>query len=115
MAKKKSKKKLWIILGVAAVLILLVVGNLKKSDTDAIKIDTEEVKRQTVIHKVNGSGIIQPEVEVQISATISAWITDISVEEGDYVQKGQHLISLDEKQVRGILQSSSFIGQIRPC
>jgi HlyD family secretion protein len=49
---------------------------------------------------VNGSGVIQPEVEVKISATISAWITDITVEEGDYVTKGQHLISLDEKQVR---------------
>jgi HlyD family secretion protein len=44
--------------------------------------------------------VIQPEVEVKISATISAWITDITVEEGDYVTKGQHLISLDEKQVR---------------
>ncbi len=98
--KKKSKKKLWIILGVSVVLILLVVGNLTKSDTEAISVDTEEVKLQTVIHKVNGSGIIQPEVEVKISATISAWITDITVEEGDYVDKGQHLISLDEKQVR---------------
>ncbi len=101
MAKnKKNKKKLWIIIGVVTVLIILVAGNLLKSDTEAISVDTEKVKRQTVVHKVNGSGVIQPEVEVKISATISAWITDITVEEGDYVTKGQHLISLDEKQVR---------------
>ena len=101
MAKnKKNKKKIWIILGVVAVIVILVVGNLLKSDTEAITVETEKVKRQTVIHKVNGSGVIQPEVEVKISATISAWITDITVEEGDYVTKGQHLISLDEKQVR---------------
>ena len=98
--KKKNKKKLWIIIGVVAVLIILVAGNLLKSDTEAITVETEKVKRQTVIHKVNGSGVIQPEVEVKISATISAWITDITVDEGDYVTKGQHLISLDEKQVR---------------
>ena len=98
--KKKNKKKLWIIIGVIAILVILVAGNLLKSDTEAITIETEKVKRQTVVHKVNGSGIIQPEVEVKISATISAWITDITVEEGDYVTKGQHLISLDEKQVR---------------
>lgn len=98
--KKKSKKKLWIIIGVVVVLIILVAGNLLKSDTEAITVETEKVKRQTVTHKVNGSGVIQPEVEVKISATISAWITDITVEEGDYVTKGQHLISLDEKQVR---------------
>ena len=98
--KKKNKKKLWIIIGVVVVLIILVAGNLLKSDTEAITVETEKVKRQTVIHKVNGSGVIQPEVEVKISATISAWITDITVDEGDYVTKGQHLISLDEKQVR---------------
>jgi len=98
--KKKNKKKLWIIIGVVAILVIFVAGNLLKSDTEAIPIETEKVKRQTVVHKVNGSGIIQPEVEVKISATISAWITDITVEEGDFVTKGQHLISLDEKQVR---------------
>ncbi len=98
--KKKNKKKLWLIIGGAVVLVALIAGNLLKSDTEAISVDTEKVKRQTVVHKVNGSGVIQPEVEVKISATISAWITDITVEEGDYVTKGQHLISLDEKQVR---------------
>ena len=101
MAKnKKNKKKLWLIIAGVVVIAAFIAGNLLKSDTEAISVDTEEVKRQTVIHKVNGSGIIQPEVEVKISATISAWITDITVEEGDYVTKGQHLISLDEKQVR---------------
>ena len=98
--KKKNKKKIWLIIAGAVVIVAFIIGNLLKSDTEAISVDTEEVKLQTVIHKVNGSGIIQPEVEVKISATISAWITDITVEEGDYVTKGQHLISLDEKQVR---------------
>ena len=100
MAKKKNKKKLWIIIGVAVVLVVLVAGNLLKSDSEAITVETEKVKKQTVVHKVNGTGIIQPEVEVKISATISAWITEITVKEGDYVKKGQHLISLDEKQYR---------------
>ena len=98
--KKKNKKKLWLIIGGVVVLVAFIAGNLLKSDTEAISVDTEKVKRQTVVHKVNGSGIIQPEVEVKISATLSAWITDITVEEGDYVTKGQHLISLDEKKYR---------------
>ncbi len=98
--KKKNRKKLWLIIGGVVVIVAFIAGNLLKSDTEAISVDTEKVKRQTVVHKVNGSGVIQPEIEVKISATISAWITDITVEEGDYVTKGQHLISLDEKQVR---------------
>jgi len=97
---KKNKKKLWLIIAGVLVIVAFIAGNLLKSDIEAISVDTEEVKRQTVVHKVNGSGIIQPEVEVKISATISAWITNITVDEGDYVTKGQHLISLDEKQVR---------------
>ncbi|MFC1784895.1 efflux RND transporter periplasmic adaptor subunit [Candidatus Neomarinimicrobiota bacterium] len=112
--KKKNKKKLWIIIGVVLVLIILVAGNLLKSDTETITVETEKVKRQTVIHKVNGSGVIQPEVEVKISATISAWITDITVDEGDYVTKGQHLISLDEKQVRATYnQARSLVKSAR--
>lgn len=98
--KKKNKKKIWIIIAGVVVLVALIAGNLLKSDTETISVDTEKVKRQTVVHKVNGSGVIQPEVEVKISATLSAWITDITVEEGDYVTKGQHLISLDEKKNR---------------
>jgi HlyD family secretion protein len=97
---KKNKKKVWIIVGVVVVLIILIAGNLLKSDNEAIAVETEKVSRHTVVHKVNGSGLIQPEVSVQISATISGWITDITVKEGDYVTKGQHLISLDEKQYR---------------
>lgn len=101
MAKsKKNKKKIWIIIAGVVVLVALIAGNLLKSDTETISVDTEKVKRQTVVHKVNGSGVIQPEVEVKISAALSAWITDITVEEGDYVTKGQHLISLDEKKYR---------------
>lgn len=98
--KKKNKKKIWIIIAGVVVLVALIAGNLLKSDTETISVDTEKVKRQTVVHKVNGSGVIQPEVEVKISAALSAWITDITVEEGDYVTKGQHLISLDEKKYR---------------
>jgi len=98
--KKKNRKKLWLIIGGVVLIIAFIAGNLLKSDTEAISVDTEKVKRQTVVHKVNGSGVIQPEIQVKISATISAWITDITVEEGDYVTKGQHLISLDEKQVK---------------
>ena len=98
--KKKNKKKLWLIIAGAVILIAIIAANLLKSDSEEVKVETEEVERQTVIHKVNGSGIIQPEVEVKISATVSAWITEITVKEGDYVQKGQHLISLDQKKHR---------------
>ena len=62
--------------------------------------ETEKVGRKTIIQKVNASGKIQPESEVKISATSSAIIDSITVVEGEYVKKNQHLISLDRKQLQ---------------
>ncbi|MBI66271.1 MAG: hypothetical protein CMG65_00550 [Candidatus Marinimicrobia bacterium] len=64
------------------------------------KLVTEKISRQTIIQKVNASGKIQPESEVKISATSSAIIDSITVVEGEYVKKNQHLISLDRKQLQ---------------
>ncbi len=101
MAKKKlTKKKKWLIFGSGGVLLaILIAASLGKKDDDAIKVETEKVVRQTIIHKVNASGKIKPETEVKISATSSAWIDSITVEEGDHIKKGQHLITLDRKQL----------------
>lgn len=101
MTKKKfTKKKKWLIFGGGGTLvIILIVTSLMKKDNDAITVETEKIIRQTIIHKVNASGKIQPETEVKISATSSAWIDSITVKEGDHVKKGQHLITLDRKQL----------------
>ena len=101
MAKKKlTKKKKWLIFGGGGVLLaILIAVSLGKKDDGAIKVETEKIVRQTIIHKVNASGKIKPETEVKISATSSAWIDSITVDEGDHVIKGQHLITLDRKQL----------------
>ena len=99
MLKKLKQKKVWIPL---VIILLGAVGTWMKfsSDIDEISVQAEEVVRRDIIHKVNANGKIQPEEEVQISSTITAWITSITVMEGDTVQPGQILISLDEKQYR---------------
>lgn len=79
-------------------LIIIISANIFREDDNFIKVEVEEVQRGTVIHKVNASGKIQPIKEIKISATTSAWVTKITVKEGDRVQAGQLLITLDEKQ-----------------
>jgi HlyD family secretion protein len=108
MAKKSvTKKKKWIIIGlVVLLLVVIVLANIFREDTEAIPVETELVQRQTIVHKVSASGQIQPEVEVKISATSSAWIDSITVQEGDYVVKGQHLISLDRKQMQAAVDQA---------
>ena len=99
--KNKSNKRKWIIIVIAvSFVIVTVIFSLNQGDKDAVSVETEMVKYNTVIQKVNASGTIQPETEVKISSsTSSAWIESITVKEGDYVKKGQLLISLDRKQL----------------
>lgn len=106
--KNSSKMKRFFIIGLVAIIIIaVVIGNLMQSKSDATTVESEVVSRQTIVHKVNASGKVQPATEVKISATISAWITDITVEEGDFVESGQHLISLDEKRYQAALEQSN--------
>ena len=99
MLKKLKQKKIWIPL-----LVIILGGTgywiMNLSEDGEISVQAEEVIRRDIIHKVNANGKIQPEEEVQISSTITAWITSITVAEGDTVQPGQLLISMDEKQYR---------------
>ena len=92
-------KKVWIPLLIILILALWFLNSRSGSD-DVISIDAEKVELRTIVQKINASGKIQPEESVQITSTITGWITEITVIEGDTVEPGQHLISIDEKQIR---------------
>ena len=96
----KKNKKLFISGFIVLLIILIIVGNIFRDDSEVINVETEKISRQKIIQKVNASGKIQPESEVKISATSSAIIDSITVVEGEYVNKNQHLISLDRKQLQ---------------
>ena len=92
-----KKKKFWITM---IIICLVIIGGYTKflKEDDNLFVTAEKVVKRDVIHKVNASGIIQPEEEVQITSMVSGWITEITVIEGDTVKPGQHLISIDKKQ-----------------
>ena len=96
----KKNKKLFISGFIGLLIILIIVGNIFRDDSEVINVETEKISRQKIIQKVNASGKIQPESEVKISAPSSGIIDSITVVEGEYVNKNQHLISLDRKQLQ---------------
>jgi len=95
-----SKKKLIIVVVVVAIIGVFVVINLKKSKGGGIPVQVEKAKRGDITQVVSASGKIQPEVEVKISANISAEIIGLYVKEGDQVRKGQLLVELDSTKYR---------------
>tara|TARA_B100001939_G_scaffold148449_1_gene128475 strand:- start:1395 stop:2660 length:1266 start_codon:yes stop_codon:yes gene_type:complete len=94
-----KKKKVWIPLFTLFIIIMgyFISGS---SDEKELRVEVELVQSREIVQKVNASGKIQPEEAVQITSTITGWITQITVMEGDTVEPGQHLISIDEKQIR---------------
>ena len=86
-----TKTTKWV-LGTAAVLVLgfVIVISLGKKD-GVEKVAVEKAERRDIVETVNASGKVYPEVEVKVSPDISGQITELMVEEGDSVHKGQPL------------------------
>ena len=97
MIQKLKKKKIWIPFLIVAI-TASIVATKYFGDDDYLSVTAEKVQKRDIIHKINASGIIQPEEEVQITSMVSGWITEITVVEGDTVNPDQHLISIDKKQ-----------------
>jgi len=99
-----SKKKVIIAIVVIAVIATFVIINLKKSKGGEIPVQVEKVRRGDVTQIVSASGKVQPELEVKISANISAEIIGLYVKEGDRVRKGQLLVKLDSTKYRAAVE-----------
>jgi len=86
-----SKTVKWILISLGILLVLLVVLKVAGvfGKDEGTKVTAEKVQRRTITEFVNASGKIYPEVEVKVSPDISGEITELTVQEGDSVKKGQ--------------------------
>src|SRR5437588_484470 len=106
MQPKRSKKKLFILIGVAAVLVILLtamVANRKREKP--IPVTTDKAFRKSVTQLVTATGKIQPEVEVKIAPEVSGEIIEIPVKEGQTVHKGQLLLRIKPDQYQAQVES----------
>ena len=87
-----NKTLKWILIGVGAVLLILIIAKVAAGPSDTgVKVAIEKAAKRTIIETVNASGKVYPEVEVKVSPDISGEITELTVQEGDSVTKGQVL------------------------
>ena len=93
---KPSKKKIWIIIVSAVVLIVLVVAAIQKGkNSKATKVAVEIAELRTLVETVSANGKIQPAKDIKISPYISGEVVELFVKEGDFVEKGYKLAKID--------------------
>lgn len=93
----KNNKILKILLPVVLVLIIFAVVGKKQGwfgKALTVKVAVENSEMRTIIETITANGKIQPEKEVKISPDVSGEIVELTVMEGDQVEKGQLLLRI---------------------
>lgn len=97
MAKKKSNKLIYILLGVLAFVILsAVIGRSAGwiGGEKEIAVETSLAEKKSITEKVSASGVVEPEVEVKMSPDVAGEIIELNVMEGDSVKVGALLVKI---------------------
>lgn len=89
------QKKYIIGLSIIAVVVLIVLASVFKGGKKDVEVVTEKLGRRDITEIVTVTGKIQPKREVKISPDVSGEITEMYVNEGDSVQKGQLLLTIN--------------------
>jgi HlyD family secretion protein len=101
------KKRYWWIGGVVVVVGALAGGLAMKSGREeAPTVQTAAAERKKIVQRVDANGTIQPKTQIKISADVSAKITRLPVEEGQWVEKGTLLVELDRERHRAIVEQA---------
>ncbi len=89
-----------ILLTVLAVLVVAgaIVGTILHSRSDVPAVTTAQAVRQDLVATVSGTGQIKPKTYVNVGATSFGRITHLYVKEGDHVQRGAVLATIENVQ-----------------
>jgi HlyD family secretion protein len=108
-------RKARIIAGATAVVVIagVVAASVIRDRRSKVTVQTQKAGRQDLVSIVSASGEVKPKKFVNISANVSGRITNLYVEEGDAVRRGQVLARIDstrfeagERQSEAALQAA---------
>ncbi len=93
--------------GLGVLVLLLGAYFMSSSDDDGtLEVSVMELGRKDLKSQVVADGVLKPETEVKLSSNNTTYITDIAVKEGDFVRKGDFLMSLDDRQQKAATAAS---------
>ncbi len=96
-------------IGLPVLLVVVIAGMTlasRRGGVEGIAVEIEDVSRRQVVQTVTATGKIQPMIQVNISADVSAKITRLEVEEGDWIEQGTLLVELDSERYLAAVESA---------
>ncbi len=93
----KNTKLLKILVPAVIVLIAFAIIGQKAGwfgKAASVKVAVENAEKRAITETITANGKIQPEKEVKITPDVSGEIVELTVKEGDHVEKGQLLIRI---------------------
>lgn len=96
---RKSRKKLYLILGAGVVVAVAVGSTLLRSNHSIDPSKLAKVERGSIARSVVATGKVEPLAKVEIKSKASGIIKQLLVEYGDRVRRGQVLAELDKEEL----------------
>jgi HlyD family secretion protein len=114
-------KKILIGVGVVVILAVIAFVNIKYKRQEGTAVNVEAIKARDLNAIVSASGKIQPHDSVNISADTVGRVTQLAVDEGYRIKKGQFLMQIDpellsraaQQQEASLAAARSTIDQLR--
>ncbi len=98
----KKRKWLWVGLGVAVVVAIVLMQVVRGSQGRAQAVQFARVRLEDITSRVRAPGKIEAKTQVKVSADIMGKIVQLAVKEGDRVRRGQLMLQLDDTQYRAM-------------
>ena len=102
-----TRNKLLLIVGIAALAGAAVASTLYLRREKPLTVTIETIKRRDLEAIVSASGKIQPHRSVNISADTVGRVTDLAVDEGQRIHKGQFLLQIDPAPLKTRVDSGA--------
>jgi RND family efflux transporter MFP subunit len=84
---------------ILAGLVIAYAATRGKKD-NGVSLKTEVAKRGDFVIKINASGNLESLLTVQVKSNVEGEIQKLAVKEGEFVEKGQVLIQINDKQIK---------------
>ncbi len=102
MTQRKQKRKSWIWIGVAGLVLAVILGvavaargnNAKLEPSQLAKVEKGDIARSVV-----ATGKIQPITKVEVKSKASGIVTRLDVDINQHVRQGQNLAQLDQAEI----------------